>query len=212
MRTHDRNKIHNNWAKLNHVHYCAIYFKAKDIQNFIRHFLFLCMNFAGEYKSGSGSLRADIISLTRWDRRAITNAITRLKASGEIERVNSGVYRLNPAIANRFGFIFKNRYEGKEPDYETDPSLKYMVDALQKLIHTRSLPASRDEYEKMRETELNEADEMVALMKIERLEQTVEKQNELLMGMQELLKELMTKVDPDTQIKVKRHLELVTDK
>jgi hypothetical protein len=173
MRKYEKNQIQN-WSKINHVHFCAVYMKANDIANFIRHYLFLRTNFAGEYRPLE-SLRAEVNALTGWDPQAITNAIGRLKKAGEVEQKKT-LYRPNPKVGNRFGAYYKNTYEGKEPPY-SDEQLA-LIEELKKIAHTRLLPSNQQEFDEMQAAEEDEVEDMVALMKIEKLEQELSQERQ----------------------------------
>jgi len=88
------------YTKLNHIHFCAVALKAKDIQNFVRHFLFHINNPKNEPQCVE-TLLSTIVSLTGWCAKAISNSITRLVSEGEFERVSSHIIRLNHDIANQ---------------------------------------------------------------------------------------------------------------
>lgn len=220
MRTYEKNQIQS-WSKINHAYLCAVYFKAKDIVNFIRHYFYLRMNFAGEYSPQQGSLRAEISALTGWAPTAITNAIVKLKSSGELEQ-EKNLYRPNPRVSNRFGAYYKNRYNAKELSFD-DPRQQAMFDELEKIIHTRLLPSNQKEADELQAAEEEEAENMLALAKIERLEETVREQNDILKvqsdtlknqndalkNMEDLLRELLTKVSPDIQAEATQKLATV---
>lgn len=202
MTEYRKNKI-TPWTKINHLHYCAVYLKASDVPNFIRQYLFLCLDFSGEYYSEQ-SLRASIVELTGWCGKVITNAITRLKDQGEIERINQSHYRFNPDIANRHRFGFRSKYKGLEPTY--DQRQKNLIEVLEKKIrHTRStIPHNQSDFDEHMLAAEEETLEMIALAKIENLERT-------LADVHTLLIKILNKVDIPHEVKdeVERHLKLV---
>lgn len=207
------NKIRN-FTKLDHKHHCAVALKAKDVGNFIRHYLYLRSTFAGEFRYDE-SLTGSIVRLTKWTPKVITNAIARLKKDGEIERVKANLYRLNPDISNRHGYTFTSRYAGLSPSYSKDQL--DLITALEKEIkHTRSLPQNQTEMDQLQMAEEEEIENMavVAAMKvtIENLEERVERQNTTLERFEILLKKILDKVEVPNEVRdeVKRHLTLVT--
>lgn len=191
------------WTKTNHIHFCAVFLKAKDVLNFIRQYLFLRLDFNGEYYSEQ-TLRASIVALTGWNPEVITNAIAKLKKSGEIERVNPNHYRFNPDIGNRYRYGFRSKYNGLQPFY--DERHQKLIDDLEKKIrHTRlSVPLDREDMDAITGAEEEEIETMVALAKIENLERT-------LADVHQLLIKILHKVEIPTEVKdeVERHLKLV---
>jgi hypothetical protein len=197
------------WSKTNHIHYCAVFLKAKDVANFIRQYLFLRLDFSGEYYSEQ-TLRGSIVALTDWDAEVITNAIAKLKKSGEIERINSNHYRFNPDIANRYRFGFRSKYQGSQPVY--DSRQQKLIDSLEKQTrHTRpTIPQSQHEMYAMEEAEQKEIETMVALRKIDELTLEV---RDLKAMIADLVQHIVTQPEIPDQIKLvaKRKLALVAE-
>lgn len=219
-------EIHN-FTKLDHVHHCAIALESHDIQNFVRHFLYLINNWQNAPETEE-TIRATIVRLTGWKPQSITNAIAHLIRIGELVRVNEHRVMLNTKVGN------KGRSTRVYSEYNGNP-LRYserqqeLIDELRQLIrkHTSNLPSLADFEAETERLQREEQQEManavlqeqlrVVYQKLDEKDHEVQRVHEKLDSMSRMFSERfaelfmeLRKYDPERAAQLeKRHLHLV---
>lgn len=193
------------FTKIQHVVFCAMAYTEKDVQNFIRHFIFAVMNRKNIvcFQTAIGSV---IHQLTGWEISFINKTIKGMVTRKELIRRGYKQIQYNPQFANRVIVMTSSQlgYDG-EPALFSEKELQ-LIDGIHRLV--KELPKDRLQ----EKDETDEENDMQLKEQIHQLKQDSEKLREESVEIKLLLQEVLSivkKYEPEEAVKIERHLRLV---